>query len=112
MQKLRSLTWQNILSPIAAAVISVSMKTTGCPSADVLSRMICPVSSGNILEADGYIMACPVYDFTVTAVMKAFIERRFPMFYKTKGAIGIPDARVKQNFKEKGSADCYRKRPG
>jgi multimeric flavodoxin WrbA len=42
-----------------------------------------------------------VYDFTVTSVMKAFIERRFPMFYKTKGTIGIPDARVKQNFKKK-----------
>lgn len=33
--------------------------------------------------------------------MKAFIERRFPMFYKTKGSIGISDARVKQNFKKK-----------
>jgi multimeric flavodoxin WrbA len=69
---------------------------------------ICPLKDDmagilqEYLNADGYIMACPVYDFTVTSVMKAFIERRFPMFYKTRGAIGIPDARVKQNFKKKG----------
>ena len=68
---------------------------------------ICPLKDDmagilrEYLDADGYIMACPVYDFTVTSVMKAFIERRFPMFYKAKGDIGIPDARVKQNFKKK-----------
>jgi multimeric flavodoxin WrbA len=67
-----------------------------CPLKDDMAGIL-----REYLEADGYIMACPVYDFTVTAVMKAFIERRFPMFYKTKGAIGIPDARVKQNFKKK-----------
>ena len=53
------------------------------------------------LDADGYIMASPVYDFTVPSVMKAFIERRFPLFYKERGARGIPDARVKQNFMKK-----------
>jgi multimeric flavodoxin WrbA len=67
-----------------------------CPLKDDMAGIL-----GEYLAADGYIMACPVYDFTVTAVMKAFIERRFPMFYKTKGDIGIPDARVKQNFKKK-----------
>jgi len=54
-------------------------------------------------EADGYIMSCPVYDFTVTSLMKAFIERRFPLFFKTKGERGIPDARVKHNFTKKVS---------
>ncbi len=35
--------------------------------------------------------------------MKAFIERRFPLFYKTEGQRGIPDARVKHHFKKKVS---------
>jgi multimeric flavodoxin WrbA len=54
------------------------------------------------LAADGYVMACPVYDFTVTSIMKAFIERRFPLFYKQKGLNGkVPEARVKQAFRKK-----------
>ena len=70
---------------------------------------ICPLKDDmagilkEYLEADGYIMAAPVYDFTVPSVMKAFIERRFSLFYKTKGNRGIPDARVKQKFKKKAS---------
>jgi multimeric flavodoxin WrbA len=56
------------------------------------------------LEADGYVMACPVYDFTVTSIMKAFIERRFPMFKKQKGLHGkIPEVRVPQGFKKKAA---------
>lgn len=69
-----------------------------CPLRDDMATIL-----REYLEADGYIMASPVYDFTVPSVMKAFIERRFPMFYKTKGARGIPDARVKQHFKKKAS---------
>jgi len=54
------------------------------------------------LDADGYIMASPVFDFTVTSIMKAFIERRFPLFYKQKGVNGqVPDARVKQGSRKK-----------
>jgi multimeric flavodoxin WrbA len=54
------------------------------------------------LAADGYIMASPVYDFTVTSIMKAFIERRFPLFYKNKGMHGrVPEARVKQDSRKK-----------
>jgi len=70
---------------------------------------ICPLKDDmpgilkEYLEADGYIMASPVYDFTLPAVMKAFVERRFPLFYKVKGTAGIPDARVKQDFKKKAS---------
>ena len=69
-----------------------------CPLKDDMAGILT-----EYLEADGYIMASPVYDFTVPAVMKAFIERRFPMFYKVKGSRGVPDARVKQNFKKKAS---------
>jgi len=69
-----------------------------CPLKDDMSKIL-----KEYLEVDGYIMASPVYDFTVPAVMKAFIERRFPMFYKNKGERGVPDARVKQHFKKKAS---------
>lgn len=67
-----------------------------CPLRDDM-----PMILREYLAVDGYIMASPVYDFTVPSVMKAFIERRFPLFYKSKGERGIPDARVKQNFKKK-----------
>jgi len=69
-----------------------------CPMKDDMAGIL-----KEYLEADGYILASPVYDFTVPAVMKAFIERRFALFYKDKGTFGIPDARVKQNFKKKAS---------
>ena len=67
-----------------------------CPLKDDMATIL-----KEYLDSDGYIRASPFYDFTVPAVMKAFIERRFPMFYKTKGARGVPDARVKQHFKKK-----------
>jgi multimeric flavodoxin WrbA len=67
-----------------------------CPLKDDMAGIL-----EEYLEADGYILACPVYDFTVTSVMKAFIERRFPLFYKVKGNRGVPDARVKQHFKKR-----------
>ena len=69
-----------------------------CPLKDDMASIL-----KEYLEADGYILTSPVYDFTVTAVMKAFIERRFALYYKVQGTIGIPDARVKQNFKKKAS---------
>lgn len=69
-----------------------------CPLRDDM-----PVILKEYLEADGYIMSSPVYDFTVPSVMKAFIERRFPLYYKVKGTRGVPDARVKQHFTKKAS---------
>ena len=72
-----------------------------------LSIGLCPLKDdmADILqqyhEADGYIMASPVYDFTVTAVMKTFIERRFALFFNDKGKFGIPAARVTHNYKKK-----------
>jgi multimeric flavodoxin WrbA len=47
-------------------------------------------------------MACPVYDMCVTSIMKAFIERRFPLYKKQKGLHGkIPEVRVPQGFAKK-----------
>ena len=69
-----------------------------CPLRDDMAGIL-----KEYLAADGYIMTSPVYDFTVTSVMKAFVERRFPLYYKEKGQRGIPNARVKQNFKKKAS---------
>ena len=68
-----------------------------CPLKDDMAGIL-----EEYLQADGYVFACPVYDMSVTAVMKSFIERRFPLFYKDKNAHGrLPDARVKQGFKKK-----------
>jgi multimeric flavodoxin WrbA len=70
-----------------------------CPLKDDMAEIL-----REYLEADGYVMACPVYDFTVTSIMKAFIERRFPMFKKQKGLHGkIPEVRVPQGFKKKAA---------
>ena len=77
----------------------------------------CPISDdmAKILEAyhqaDGYIFATPVYDVYITALMKTFLERKFPLFYKKKEDYGkIPAARVPANFKKKASmivtGDC------
>jgi multimeric flavodoxin WrbA len=85
---------------------------TGCHSCvynnHELPIGICPLKDDmadilrEYLDADGYVMACPVYDMSVTSIMKAFIERRFPMFKKQKGMHGkIPEVRVPQNFKKK-----------
>jgi len=55
-------------------------------------------------KADGYIFATPVYGVYVTALMKTFLERKFPLFYREKGdSEKIPDARVTANFKKKAS---------
>lgn len=67
-------------------------------------------------QADGYILACPVYDRAVTALMKTFLERKIALFYKHREDFGsIPDARVKADFKKKaaliatgGAVDEYR----
>jgi len=68
-----------------------------CPLKDDMAGIL-----EQYLAADGYVMACPVYDFTVTSIMKAFIERRFPMYKKQKGLHGkIPEVRVPQGFKKK-----------
>jgi multimeric flavodoxin WrbA len=56
------------------------------------------------LDADGYIFTTPVYDVGVTAIMKTFLERKFPLFHRKKEETGkIPAARVTANFKKKAS---------
>ena len=56
------------------------------------------------LDADGYIFTTPVYDVGVTAIMKTFLERKFPLFYRKKEETGkIPAARVTANFQKKVS---------
>ena len=54
------------------------------------------------VRSDGYIFASPVYDLSITALMKTFIERKFPLFFK-KTEVDIPNARVPANFLKKAS---------
>ena len=56
------------------------------------------------IQADGYIFTTPAYDVGITALMKTFIERKFPLFFKKKeDTITIPAARVPANFRKKAS---------
>jgi multimeric flavodoxin WrbA len=56
------------------------------------------------IQADGYIFTSPVYDVGITALMKTFIERKFPLFFKNKeDTVTIPAARVPANFLKKAS---------
>ena len=82
----------------------------------------CPLNDdmAGILEeyrqADGYILASPVYDVGVTAIMKNFLERKCALHYKKKEDYGrFPNMREKANFKKKvslivtgNSVDGYR----
>ena len=54
------------------------------------------------VRSDGYIFASPVYDLGITALMKTFLERKFPLFFK-KTEVDIPSARVQANFHKKAS---------
>ena len=55
-------------------------------------------------QADGYIFATPVYDVGITALMKTFIERKFPLFFKSReDTVTLPAARVPANFLKKAS---------
>jgi multimeric flavodoxin WrbA len=70
----------------------------------------CPIKDdvASILEeyvkADGYIFASPVYDATVTALMKTFLERKIMLTYKAPDAYGkLPESRCPANFKRKAA---------
>ena len=70
----------------------------------------CPLKDdmAGILEeyrhADGYILASPVYDGGVTALMKNFLERKCALHYRKREDYGrIPDTREKANFEKKAS---------
>ena len=56
------------------------------------------------IQADGYIFSSPVYDVNITALMKTFIERKFPLYFKDKeDTITLPAARVPANFLKKAA---------
>jgi multimeric flavodoxin WrbA len=70
----------------------------------------CPIKDdvASILEeyvkADGYIFASPVYDATVTALLKTFLERKIMLTYKAPDAYGkLPESRCPANFKRKAA---------
>jgi len=55
-------------------------------------------------EADGYILSTPVYDVGMTALMKTFIERKFPLFFKDReDTVTLPAARRPALFLKKGA---------
>ena len=62
----------------------------------------CPIKDGDVasileeyVKADGYIFASPVYDATVTALMKTFLERKIMLTYKAPDAYGkLPESAV------------------
>jgi multimeric flavodoxin WrbA len=55
-------------------------------------------------QSDGYIYSSPVYDVNITALMKTFIERKFPLYYKDKeDTITLPAAREPANFLKKAA---------
>jgi multimeric flavodoxin WrbA len=58
----------------------------------------------NYIRADGYILSSPVYDVSITALMKTFIERKFPLYFKDKeDTITLPAAREPANFLKKAA---------
>ena len=55
-------------------------------------------------QSDGFIYSSPVYDVNITALMKTFIERKFPLYYKDKeDTITLPAAREPANFLKKAA---------
>jgi multimeric flavodoxin WrbA len=70
-----------------------------CPIKDDMATIL-----EEYLDADGYILTTPVYDVGVTAIMKTFLERKFPLFHRKKEDTGkIPAARITANFQKKAS---------
>ena len=70
-----------------------------CPLKDDMAALL-----EGYLHADGYILASPVYDGSITALMKKFIERKIAIFHRPKEAhITIGAARVPTGFKKKAA---------
>jgi multimeric flavodoxin WrbA len=54
------------------------------------------------IHADGYILASPVYDTSITALMKKFLERKIPLSYRPEDAYAtIGGPRTPWAFKKK-----------
>ena len=55
-------------------------------------------------QSDGFIYSSPVYDVNITSLMKTFIERKFPLYFKDKeDTITLPAAREPANFLKKAA---------
>jgi multimeric flavodoxin WrbA len=68
-----------------------------CPLKDDMAALL-----EEYIHADGYILASPVYDTSITALMKKFLERKMPLSYRpedTYATIGSP--RTPWAFKKK-----------
>jgi len=70
-----------------------------CPLKDDMASIL-----EEYIKADGYIFATPVYDMSVTALMKKFLERKIALTYREKDAYAkIGAARVPADFKKMAS---------
>ncbi len=67
-----------------------------CPLKDDVASMLM-----DYIQADGYIFATPVYDGSVTALMKKFLERKIALSYRPKEAHAtIGESRCPADFKK------------
>lgn len=74
-----------------------SLKIGRCPLPDDMAKIL-----EEYLTADGYIMASPVYDGSVTSLMKKFLERKIALTYRPKEAYAkIGEARCPAEFKKR-----------
>ena len=76
-----------------------SRKIGSCPLPDDMAHIL-----QEYIAADGYIMASPVYDGSVTALMKKFLERKIALTYRPKEAYAkIGEARAPAEFKKRAA---------
>ncbi|MCX8043496.1 MAG: flavodoxin family protein [Desulfobacterota bacterium] len=74
-----------------------SLKIGRCPLSDDMATIL-----EEYLAADGYIMASPVYDGSVTSLMKKFLERKIALTYRPQEAYAkIGEARAPAEFKKR-----------
>ena len=68
-----------------------------CPLKDEMAALL-----EDYIRADGYILASPVYDGSVTALMKKFIERKIALCHRPADAYAtIGASRVPSGFRKK-----------
>jgi|GEM_PF-136264 len=68
-----------------------------CPLKDEMAALL-----EDYIQADGYILASPVYDGSVTALMKKFIERKIALSHRPADAYAtIGASRVPSGFRKK-----------
>jgi multimeric flavodoxin WrbA len=68
-----------------------------CPLKDDMAALL-----EEYMQADGYILASPVYDTSITALMKKYLERKMPLSYRAENAYAtIGGPRTPWLFKKK-----------